>query len=225
MKTLIFIKYRSHFQYFQIWKKKSLKFNVLHYNFSLQPFYISICCQRLLPVFQYCNPGRIRFSSPQVNPSLLWHWHQSCHSFSPGYPLLERSSSLGSSPYPELRQLSHSQQLKSHPIHSHFHSLILHATAVLFHDIHHQGRPVVLNTVRSNSPISLTKIIRFLLLLLSSQSLFTSRLSKCYLCCVCRDQCRPEPKEPPSPPLCLTWWMPSWAVAYWVWLMPWLVPE
>uniref|UniRef100_A0A8D3BU29 Solute carrier family 38 member 6 n=1 Tax=Scophthalmus maximus TaxID=52904 RepID=A0A8D3BU29_SCOMX len=30
-------------------------------------------------------------------------------SFSPGYPLLKRSSSLGSSPYPELRQLSHLQ--------------------------------------------------------------------------------------------------------------------
>lgn len=119
----------------------------------------------LLPASQYCNTGWIRFSGPQVKPRLLWHWHQSCHSFSPGYPLLERSSSLVSSPYPELRQLSHSQQPKSHSIHSHFHSLIWHTTAVLFHDIHHCGQPVVHNTVRSNSGRALTKIIRFLLLL------------------------------------------------------------
>ena len=71
---------------------------------------------------------------------------------------------MGSSPYPELRQLSHSQQLKSHPIHSHSHCLILHATAVLSYDIHHQGRPVVLHTVRSNFLKALTKIIRLLLL-------------------------------------------------------------
>lgn len=131
---------------------KYVYFKLWHYNYSQ--------CHRLLPVFQYCNTGWIRFSGLWVNPRLSWHWHQSCHSFSPGYPLLERSSSLGSSPYPELRQLSHHQQLKSHSIHSHFHSSIWHATAALFHDIHHQGQPVVHNTVRSNSVKALMKNIQ-----------------------------------------------------------------
>lgn len=176
----------------------------------------------LLPVFfSTVTQGESDSAGPQVNPSLLWHWHQSCHSFSPGYPLLERSSSLGSSPYPELRQLSHSQQLKSHPIHSHSHSLILHATAVLSYDIHHQGRPVVLHTVRSNFLKALTKIIRFLQLLCPyTHTLFTSLShvisAVCVFVCVHRDQYRAGPKEPPSSPLCLTWWMQSWAVVYWV---------
>lgn len=156
-------------------KCKSELLKLLHFHFTLQPVHISsIWCRRLLPVFQYCNPGWIRFSSPQVNPSLLWHWHQSCHSFSSGYPLLERSSSLGSSPYPELRQLSQIHQLKSHPIHSHFHSLILHATVALSHDIHHQGWPVVLNAVRSNSHTGTTEMMRFIFLLGLHTHCFTS---------------------------------------------------
>lgn len=147
--------------------------------FPLQRFFsptantVHIWCHSLLPVPQYCNPRWIRFSGPWVNLSSPWHWHQSCHSFSPGYPLLKRSSSAGSSPYPELRQLSHSQQLKSQPIHSHFHSLILHATAVLFHDIHHQGWPVVLNAVGCNSLKALTEITTFMLCFFSTLTVFS----------------------------------------------------
>lgn len=122
---------------------------------------IFIRCHCSLRICQYCNPEWINFSVPQINPRLWWHWHQSCHLFSAGYPLLGRSSFLGSSPYPELRQLSRSQQLKSPSIHTHFHSLIGHATAVLFHHIHHQGWTVVHNTVWNNSVKACSIITRF----------------------------------------------------------------
>lgn len=46
-----------------------------------------------------------------------------------------------------------------------------------------------------------------------------------HLCCVCRDHQRPESREHLLSPLCSTWWMPSWAVGYWVWHMLWQTLE